>query len=68
MKKKLDESKVIGIVIFCDELKKEVILKDNYSVSASESECELCGSHGSVKIWITKCECGKTHDIEIESW
>lgn len=62
-----DESKVVGIVYFCDVLKKEIVSKDVESLSASEQECEICGSHGSIEFWI-KCECGKYHDIEIKSW
>jgi hypothetical protein len=66
-KKVKDESKVIGIVYFCDNLKKEVMTKDLNSLTASESECELCGSHGSMNFFVN-CECGKYHDIEIKSW
>lgn len=66
--RKKDETKLLGIIYFCDNLKKEIMIKENYSLSASEQECELCGSHGSITLWIYKCECGKSHDIEIESW
>lgn len=71
MKKKIvkikDESKVIGIVYFCDILKKEIITNDLSGLSSSESECELCGSHGSMTLFVN-CECGNHHDIEISSW
>ena len=66
-KKVKDESKVLGIVYFCDVLKKEIVCKDLHSLHASESECELCGSHGSIEFSVN-CECGKYHDIEIQSW
>ena len=66
-KKVKDESKVTGIVYFCDVLKKEVVTKDINSLTASEQECEVCGSHGSITLFV-KCECGKFHDIEIRSW
>ena len=66
-KKVKDESKVIGIVYFCDILKKEVVTKDTTGLSASESECDLCGSHGDISLLIN-CECGKYHDITIDSW
>jgi hypothetical protein len=68
MKKKVDESKVVGIVYFCDNLKKEIILRDLYSLTASEGECELCGTHGEINLYVTKCECGEKHDIEIRRW
>ena len=69
---KKDESKLTGIFYFCDELKKEIVLKDDissrkYSISATSQECDMCGSHGSVTMYVD-CECGKTHDIEINSW
>jgi len=67
--KKKDESRVIGIVYFCDTLKKEFVLKDfDGSLSSTSQECDICGSHGSVSLFITNCECGKFHDIEIRSW
>lgn len=38
-------------------------------INSSESECDLCGSHGSMTIWISKCpQCGKYHDIEVKEW
>lgn len=66
--KKKDESKVIGIVIYCDNLKKEVIIKGVDGLSSSSQECELCGSHGSTNFYTNGCECGKWHDIEVNSW
>ena len=65
---KKDESKVLGIEIFCDNLSKNVSVDITKACfTGSESECDLCGSHGSVKVYVT-CECGKNHDIELESW
>lgn len=67
MKTKKDESKIIGIVYFCDKLKKEIIHKNLDDITASSQECETCGSHGSINIFITDCECGEFHDIEIKT-
>lgn len=61
------EAKLLEITILCPVLNKEVKC-DNYSFSSSEQECELCGSHGSISIYIYGCECGKYHDIELSSW
>lgn len=66
-KKVKDESKVIGIVYFCDMLKKEMVCKDLTNLTASESECDLCDSHGSIDFFVN-CECGQYHSIEIQSW
>jgi hypothetical protein len=65
--RKKDESKVLGIVYFCDVLKKEIVTKGVDGLSSNTQDCELCGSHGSVKFYIN-CECGKFHDIEVDSW
>ena len=68
-KKVKDESKVVGVVYFCDNLKKEMVMRNfEGSLSASSQECEICGSHGSITLFVTDCECGKFHDIEISSW
>lgn len=65
---KKDESKVIGIIYFCDILKKEIVSKDIESLTSHSQECDICGSHGSINFFITNCECGNFHDIEIKSW
>lgn len=72
MKKKKTETekavgKLLSIKILCPVLNKEVVITD-YSFSASESECETCGSHGHISLFAGSCECGKYHDIEISSW
>jgi hypothetical protein len=67
MKKIKDESKVLGIIYFCDTLKKEITTKDANGFSSTEQECDICGSHGSVTFSVN-CECGKYHNIEIDSW
>ena len=42
---------------------------DAGDINSSSQECDLCGSHGSMTIWITACpQCGKYHDIEIKEW
>ena len=40
--------------------------KEKVSFSATESECETCGSHGSVTM--TAYEEKKSLDIEVSSW
>jgi hypothetical protein len=60
-------AKFLGVTIFCPTLNKEVTVSDQ-SISAHESECEMCGSHGEINMFIRKCECGKSHDIQISSW
>jgi hypothetical protein len=59
--------KVVAVTILCPNLNTNVVVTD-YSISASESECDLCGSHGEINLSVMKCECGKMHEIEISSW
>lgn len=67
--KKVATAEFLSVEIFCSNLNKEVkIKKENFNISSSESECELCGSHGDVTLEIFTCECGKSHEIEIKSW
>ena len=37
-------------------------------VTASEQECEICGSHGEVSVFFQCPECKEYHDIELRSW
>ena len=67
MKKVKDESKLVGIIYFCDTLGKEIITKDIDGFSASSQDCDLCGTHGTITFYVN-CECGKYHNIEINSW
>jgi len=58
-----------SITIYCPYLGKEVIFpKDKIHWSGSSQECETCGSHGEVKLFIYECECGKNHDLTVDSW
>ena len=39
------------------------------NINSTESECELCGSHGHMSIDIPTCPaCGKYHTIEVKEW
>lgn len=69
MKKKVvKKAELVTIKIFCPKLEKEIEVNFvDCSFSGHESECEMCGSHGDVKVYV-KCECGSNHDIEITSW
>lgn len=68
-KTKKGKTKFLSVKIHCSNLDKEVDLDMNQvHYSSSESECEICGSHGSVKLKIDKCKCGKSHTVELDSW
>ena len=58
---------VKALVIHCGNLDKDVVVKASYW-NAHSGECELCGSHGDVKVETEKCECGENHTIELYSW
>lgn len=60
--------KKIFIEYTCDgkEVSTEITVD---SINSSESECELCGSHGHMSIDIVTCPgCGKYHTIEVKEW
>jgi hypothetical protein len=58
----------INISYMCGEIPTSIDISTD-DIHSSESECELCGSHGSMSIWINKCpQCGKYHDIEVKEW
>jgi hypothetical protein len=55
----------------CPTMNKQVEMEVNeHHFSSSESECELCGSHGNISLTAFKCPaCGKFHDsFDISSW
>ena len=57
------------MTIYCDKLKREVVVgKDNIHWSGNSQECETCGSHGSVTVYVSGCECGNSHDITVSEW
>ena len=41
---------------------------DEYCFKAWSGECELCGSHGDIKIELPRCSCGKIHEIVAKEW
>lgn len=68
-KTKKDKTKFLSVKIHCSNLNEDVELDlSQVHYSSSESECELCGSHGSVELKVYKCKCGKSHNIELNSW
>ena len=68
MTKKIPESKILSLVILCGKCGKENHLPlASVYFSASESECELCGSHGSMDVDVV-CSCGYKSTINIKDW
>lgn len=52
----------------CGEDRVEAVLQ-SHDISSSSQECELCGSHGSVEITVTKCpKCKQYHEFTINEW
>ena len=64
--KKKKQAELKKVVIFCPKLKKHVTLKE-FSFSATNGDCDTCGSHGDVTLTVT-CLCGRFHDIQVNSW
>lgn len=58
-----------SVEIYCPTYDKNITLSlDKIYFSGHEAECETCGSHGSVEMSIHKCDCGKEHEITLDSW
>lgn len=62
----------LTLTYICPVTEEEVSIDydSGFDLSHSESECDLCGSHGHVGLDLSKCKsCGKFHDdIELTSW
>lgn len=60
---------LVSVNFWCPELKEVVTYTpETYDWSSDSQECELCGSHGKVKVSV-RCSCKKKyHDIELHSW
>ena len=65
-----ENSKVLGVRFKCGFCKKISTIKvDGHDFSSSESDCELCGSHGSVSVDLKCPKCGYQHlDFELNGW
>lgn len=68
-------AKLLRCVFYCPHCKREVSVEyadgnhGDVEFTGHEYECDLCGSHGEVKVEFTCPVCKKTfEDIELESW
>lgn len=62
-----------AIYVSCPNcLKVNGVFPDKFTISPSGiSDCDMCGSHGAIEIWLDKvCEgCGKKiPEFEVDSW
>ena len=64
-KTKKDEVEFVGVILKVNG-KEMTFPKEKVSFSATESECETCGSHGSVTL--SAYEEKKVLDVEVSSW
>lgn len=60
---------LVSVTFWCDEKEEEITYTpETYDWSADSQECELCGSHGKIKVSV-RCSCKKKyHEIELYSW
>lgn len=63
---KKKKAEIKGIYVQCPKGERPFLVEDFY-VWESSSECDLCGSHGTVSLEF-KCPCGKSHEVEIKEW
>jgi hypothetical protein len=70
MTNKKDDFKILSIKIECAHCLL-VSETENYEISSSSDDCDLCGSHGSIDLGLyDPCpSCNKKFDdIELRSW
>jgi len=61
-------TKIKSIRIYCGKLNRSVVIPwEKCKISASDSPCDVCGSHGFKEVEVI-CKCGLIHSIDIESW
>lgn len=61
-------AEMVSAVCYCPTLEKDVaVARGDMCFSATDSECETCGSHGDITFSFD-CECGNNHKVEINSW
>lgn len=67
-REKAASARLVALEVFCEKTgRNERIEIDAAYFTASDQECETCGSHGSIEVEF-KCACGKGHTIEIRGW
>lgn len=53
----------------CPAVGTEVTIKlSEHDFYASEQDCEICGSHGEIKVNYKCTACGQDHEHEIQGW
>jgi ssDNA-binding Zn-finger/Zn-ribbon topoisomerase 1 len=67
-KKIVFKLKGITAEVECSKCGKFKVKLDETDFHANESECSLCGSHGSIYFYFTCPKCKKYDSIEINSW
>jgi len=61
----------IKIEFYCNGILQSYLLlasELDYKIHSSESECEMCGSHGSVSVDVHCNNCNQDHEIDLKSW
>ena len=57
------------IKVKCHSTDEEVMIEVSvHDFHASDSECELCGSHGEISVDYKCPVCGQHHEYELQSW
>jgi hypothetical protein len=68
-KKKKTEASLTKMTVYytCDGIPSSADF-DSYDLSSSESECDLCGSHGSMTLSFKCPQCENHHNFELKEW
>lgn len=69
MKNEIPQLKQITVTFVCWKCKEEVSdIVDTSNFSVNTSECDLCGTHGELEVYVTCPSCKKYTSIELRSW
>lgn len=58
----------VKIEFVCSQCGKQEAEVSVHDFSASDQECELCGSHGHISVDIKCPKCKSYSEIELQSW
>jgi hypothetical protein len=62
-----EKSKIISITFTCP-VKQEVVTTEEFNFSSHSDECDLCGSHGDIKVNFHCPLCDKYHEDILSEW
>ena len=63
-----NDIKISQLKIKCGNRRPRLYDFKDITMSATEEDCELCGSHGNIEMEFKCKDCGKHHAMKIKEW